>query len=769
MRKLLWQRKEKPMKKLWILLIALCLSMALLPAQAAEGAVNLDTPSDVLSIAAQGDTFYLLAMDNEMERIFYTYRVGDQEPTLLMAGAPEYTLPDGETSTALDTFFLAGEDIYALNLEKGMLLKLEAQEGKTVISQVTALDFEDFYYTEYYNDNEYTYTMNLQDWACIGQKLFVKLTNYYDGSGEPQLYSLDLVTGEKTLYASEFIQSFAPYKDGKLLCMVVDENDAYDSEKNAYKPVQFSVFDPETDTLEPLFEVEDLLYYNVSGLAYQPEGDFLYIVCPERILRVSCTDGASELGAYVPTSWYRTYEGCAIARVGDCVMVNGENGVFVRRIDPASLPDEVLTIYGGYNSDAHSKAIAKMDDIPVVFYEKGYYSTAQELGQAMVSGENEIDVLIVSLNFIDFQRMMEKGYCYDLSGSEKLSALAQQFYPIIQNEITQDGKLCAMPISSYVNTYTSSSALETKLKLEKPTSMVSLCQFLNDWGEKGYYEEFSDYQPFDETELRQLMISNALEMYVAYMQATNQTLTLDTPEFRQVMEAASAIDSSDYEMDIDWSDQDSVDELFSKNALFYSYNTLSIHKSYSAYSDEDFDYYSFLPLTLTDETPLYLPMQVDVMFINPRSQHLEAAIRYMELYMENLDTIDLAMMCPDMNEPIENPYYEENLAEYQESIDSVLKALETCKEEDRQAYQDSLENLQTYMEKYKEKQRYLADEESIAAYRAVDSQFFVLKPNIIYGDDDSLTQLFMRYMDGQLPLEQLIQEGDAKLRLMQNE
>lgn len=194
-----------------------------------------------------------------------------------------------------------------------------------------------------------------------------------------------------------------------------------------------------------------------------------------------------------------------------------------------------------------------------------------------------------------------------------------------------------------------------------------------------------------------------------------------------------------------------------------------MHKSYTAYSDEDFDYYSFLPLTLTDETPLYLPMQVDVMFINPRSQHLEAAIQYMELYMESLDTIELAMMCPDMNEPIENPYYEENLAEYQESIDSVLKALETCKEEDRQAYQDSLENLQTYMEKYKERQRYLADEESIAAYRAVDSQFFVLKPNIFYGDDDSLSQLFIRYMDGQISLEQLIQEGDAKLRLMQNE
>lgn len=754
------------MKKLWILVMALCLSMALLPAQAAEGDAALDIRSDVFSVAAQGDTFYLLASDGGMERSFYTYRVGDQEAPLLMTGTPEYTLPDGETSSVLNTFFLAGDDIYAINLENGMLLKLEAQDGKIVVSQVTALDFEDFYHTESYNDNEYTYPMELNDWACVGQQLFVRLINYYDGSGEPQLYSLDIITGEKTVYSSEYIRSFTPYKDGKMLCMVVDENNAYDSEKGAYKPVQFSVFDPETDSLEPLFEVDDLVYHSVAGMAYQPENDLLYILLPEKVFCVSCTDGTAKTGAYIPASWYRSYEGCAMARVEDYVMVNSENGVFVRKIDPTSLPTEILTIYGGYATDEHNKAIAKMGDIPVVFYDKEYYSTAQEMGQAMVSGENEIDVLVVSLNFIDFQRMMEKGYCYDLSGNEKLAAMAQQFYPCIQKEITQNGKLYAMPVSSYITTYAASTALEAKLKLEKPTSIVGLCQFLNDWGEKGYYEDFSDYQPFEETELRQLMIYNALSMYIAYMQAIDQPLTLDTPEFRQVMEAASAVDSSDYELDIDWSDQESVDELFSKSALFQTYNTLSLRKSYILSSD---DYFTFLPLTLTDDTPLYLQMEVDVMFINPRIQHLEAALRYMELYMESMTELNLAMMCPGMNEPIENPYYEENLADCQKNIDSILKVLETCKEGDRQAYQDSLKNLQEYMEEYKENRRYLADEESIAAYRALDSHFFVLKPNIFYNGDDSLTQLFTRYMDGQISLEQLILEGDAKLRLMQNE
>ncbi len=766
------------MKKIGMLLaLCLCLSLVALPALAAQGdaAMFLSNNSiydcQVRAVHAEGDTFYLVKGDTDNVLSYYSYRVGDAEPTLIMEGKIEYPQSETDQPFRVHKVFFADGAFYALNTQTGLLLKLAAENGKPVVAQAVTLDLSDFQYTETYEDQEYTYTLELQSWTAMGNKLFVCLRDYNYGDGEPQLAMLDMTTGEKTGDNVSFVRLFTPYQDGKLLCMVVDDNNMYDIDSGKYKPIPFSVFDPETDTLEPLFELADMSYYDIYAMTYDAENNWLYLACPERIYRVDCATGEFVLSAYVPCSYYQDYRGSAIARVGAHVMVLGSNGVYVRLADPAQLPKDALTIYNGYSDDAHTRVIAQMDDIPVTFFDKAYYATAQELGQAMVSGENEIDIFHVSLSYMDFQRLMEKGYCYDLSGSEKLSALAAQFYPVLSKEITLDGNLYGMPVDFYVSTWSVSSALEKKLKLECPKTLVELCQFLNDWAEKGYYEEYTDYQPFEEGELRNMVISQALSMYIDYMQATGQTLKLDTPEFREIMTAAAAVDVSDYEIQVNWEDDDSVNELFNKSGLFQNYQYLSVRNNMRFSQDEDYDTYSPMLLTLTENTPLCLSAQVEVMFINPRSKHLDAALRYLELYMENIEPSMLAMMCPDKNDPIENPHFEETLKIYRDNIDRIKKALETCKEEDKAAYQEQLENYEGYYKDWEREGKYSATAESIAAYRAYDSYFFVRKPNAFYssGSDDSLHNLLSRFLDGQLPLEQFIQEFDAKLRLMQNE
>lgn len=766
------------MKKIGMLLaLCLCLSLVALPALAAQGdaAMFLSNNSiydcQVRAVHAEGDTFYLVKGDTDNVLSYYSYRVGDAEPTLIMEGKIEYPQSETDQPFRVHKVFFADGAFYALNTQTGLLLKLAAENGKPVVAQAVTLDLSDFQYTETYEDQEYTYTLELQSWTAMGNKLFVCLRDYNYGDGEPQLAMLDMTTGEKTGDNVSFVRLFTPYQDGKLLCMVVDDNNMYDIDSGKYKPIPFSVFDPETDTLEPLFEIPYMTYYDISAMTYDAENNWLYLACPERIYRVDCATGEFVLSAYVPCSYYQDYRGSAIARVGAHVMVLGSNGVYVRLADPAQLPKDALTIYNGYSDDAHTRVIAQMDDIPVTFFDKAYYATAQELGQAMVSGENEIDIFHVSLSYMDFQRLMEKGYCYDLSGSEKLSALAAQFYPVLSKEITLDGKLYGMPVDFYVSTWSVSSALEKKLKLECPKTLVELCQFLNDWAEKGYYEEYTDYQPFEEGELRNMVISQALSMYIDYMQATGQTLKLDTPEFREIMTAAAAVDVSDYEIQVNWEDDDSVNELFNKTGLFQNYQYLSVRNNMRFSQEEDYDTYSPMLLTLTENTPLCLSAQVEVMFINPRSKHLDAALRYLELYMENIEPSMLAMMCPDKNDPIENPHFEETVKIYRNNIDRVKKALETCKEEDKAAYQEQLENYEGYYKDWEREGKYSATAESIAAYRAYDSYFFVRKTNAFYssGRDDSLSNLLSRFLDGQLPLEQFIQEFDAKLRLMQNE
>ena len=751
-----------------VFLLALCLTLVTLPALAAPGDASLFVQTDTsvrgascFSVRAEGDSFYI-AVENRGNNALelYSWRPGDEEPSLLMGGIVEFAMPNGETDRGWTDFFLREGEIWGINTNVGAAIKLSVQDGKPVAEEVIPLEFDDFTYTETVGDREYTYNHQLSGWQYIDGRLYVIMEDWNEGNGEPHLYSFDLNTGAATAYESQFITRFTPYQEGKLLCLIYDPQNSYDSEAGKYKPLNLSIFDPDTDSLTPLAEIEDIPPYDLSAISYDAESDTLYLACPEKIYRMVAL-AAPELCAYVPVSYYRDYQGNSVARAGSYVMVNGETGVFVRNADPQYLPKDALIIYGSYASDAHNKAVAELDDMPVTFYDKGYYSSAQELGQALVSGENQIDILSISLSYMDFQRLMEKGYCYDLSGSEELSAYVNSLYPFLQEGVTKDGKIFAVPVEMYMTSLGYTHYLQDT-GLIAPKTFLELCDFIQAWGDEEYYDTFSEYIPLAETNIKANLVAMAFNMYVDYLSATGQELTLDSPILREVLTAAQALDISDWEVTIDYetaTDED-WDELYSKRELLTTYANLGV-----SYAGKD-PWQTAMPITLTEDTPICIGAQVTVFFVNPRSQHLDAAIRYLEKYVDAIRPLDKAAMCPGMNDPVENEYFEQNIAYYDEQIENLKKALETAKEADKTALEEQLKNLQERREEYAAENRYSATEESIAAYRALDPYFF-LSSNFFAGDGgDEFSSLFSRYLQGQIGLEQFINEGDAKLRLM---
>lgn len=751
-----------------VFLLALCLTLVTLPALAAPGDDAFfvqEVNGRNTGVRAEGDTFYIARRGGrDYQQELYGWKVGEEEPSLLMAGVVEFPLSDGKTGQGWTDFFFREGELWGINADAGVVFKMNIQDGKPVAEEVVPLEFEDFVYTESYNDREYTYIKQLTNWQYVSGRLYVIMEDWNSGDGAPHLYSFDLTTGAVTAYESQFITNFAPYQEGKLLCLVSDSQNAYDSEARKYKPLNLSVFDPETDTLTPVGEIDGISPHDLSAMSYDPASDTLYFVCPEKIYCMKAL-AAPELCAYVPTSYYQDYAGCVIARVGSYVMVNGETGVFVRNADPQYLPKDTLTIYGSYASEEHNKAIAKLDDMPVTFYDKGYYSSAQELGQALVSGENQIDILSISLSYMDFERLMEKGYCYDLSGSEKLSAYVNSLYPFLQEGVTKDGKIFAVPVEMYMNTlgYT---AYMKETGLVPPKTFLELCDFVQAWGEEEYYDTFSDYTPFSETNIKNNLTAMAFNMYADYLAASGQELTLDSPILREVLTAAQALDVSDWEVQIDYATATDEDwnELYSKRELLTTYADLNVH-----YQGKE-PWQTAIPITLTEDTPLCISAQVTVLFVNPRSQHLDAAIRYLEAYVDAISTVNKTAMCPGMNEPVENEYFEQNIAYYDEQIENTKKALETAKEADKAAFEEQLKNLQEWRDEYEAENRYTATTESIAAYRALDPYFFLSKPSALFNTNSTeFNALFTRYLQGQISLEQFINEGDAKLRLMRLE
>lgn len=768
-----------PMKR-WILatLLALCLCLAALPALAAPGDATLFryTNSDLYraridTVMTNGDAFYLCNMAMQM----YVWKVGDDAPVLYLDGvAQDYAAAlEQEDKTTLelpDALFFSGDQLCALYLRRQKLVHIKPQDGKMAVDRIVALDNADeLLTTESHSDGEeYTYPKGDQrGFVCVGGKLFLTVEDYNSNSTACQLFSIDVETGETTAYETPNIECIAPYKDGKLLCLTYDRETIWDEKTQSYGAVTLAVFDPETEEMTTVGEAALGAPYGIAGIAYDEETDVLYMAFPEKIYRM-VGFAAPELCAYAPISDYGSRGVPPIATARGVVVLCGFDVVIARNADPQYLAKETLTVYGGYASDEHNRAIAQMEDIPVTFYNDTYFTSAQELGQAMVSGENAIDVFIIDMSYMDFTRLMEKGYCYDLSESEKLKAFADELYPFIREAVEQDGKLMAVPVSSSNASfaYYPNNLKETGLNI--PKTFLEFCQFLSDWGEKEYYDTYGDFSPIEWTEnIRGQLIGMGLSLYANYLMATGQDFTLDTDLFRQVMAAAAQVDASAWETSLNWDDDDEVNEFFDKKQLFSDYGNISLR--YSRHSDSQ--YYSVVaPLSLTEDTEAVIPLNVRVAFINPRSQHIPAAIRYLELYTESLAEIDRAEMCPDMNDPVEDPSYERTIASWSADIALTEKALAEAAPEEKTELEDRLARMRENLAEYEKENRYSTTPESIAAYREMAKRFYLVRPNVLRNDSDgALSGLFLRYIDGQLTLEQLIREGESKLRLMRLE
>ena len=762
-----FEKKEiNTMKKITLLcILTLALSLLALPALAAPGDAALfpadmsNRGSRVDSVAVWEGTYYIV-YDGQI----YTWHVGDEAPALLAEKMQEYQVSEEETSNLLLNVYIQDGKLYTINKEAGLLIPLKIENGVASAEKIVKLDYTDLSYTETWSGHDYVYPLSMVNWTFCGGKLFMTALNDNGNDNERLFVSFNPETGEKTMYETKGVYKCTPYKDGKLLCMVVDENGMWDNEKEQYRPLSFSIFDPETDTLAPVGEIAGIEPYKLSAVLYDAAADTLYLPVSEKIYR-SVSFGPLELCAYVPISYFEEayYRGMPAVYDNGYVLAKGENGLFARNVDPQYLPEFALSIYGGYADYAHNQAIAKLDDLAVTFYDKAYYSTAQEMGQALVSGENQIDILKLSLSYIDFQRLMDKGYCYDLSASETLSAYADSLYPFIKEGMSKDGKLYAVPVDCYNHVFSYTTALD-ELGLPAPATLLDLVQFLQDWGDNGYYETYSEYQPIDWVGIKSQLFNLALSLYQDYCEATKQPLSFSSPLLRQVLQAVENLDVSDWETKLDWETATDEDwnDFYQRDFLFLDYSNLS-PRYYSKESTV------MQPLKLTEDTPLAIGMEIEVFFINPRSAHPEAALRYLEAYVESMDVFEKVKMCPAMNDPIENPQYESNIKAMEQRLAEVKAAAEKAEGADKTDAEEQVKMVEESMTQYAAKARYTATAESIAAYRAWDQYFFLRTANVLSTDDGDMSSLTQRYLDGQIPLDQFLQEADAKLRLMQLE
>ena len=602
--------------------------------------------------------------------------------------------------------------------------------------------------------------------ACDGEYLYVLLFDYDTTQdwGNNQLLKISLADGSATRLTQDYLCGLAMTPDGLM--------GLYRDWSNYEAPPALVAVDRDTAALTTLATLDA---NDASGLTWDPATGYLYMACRTQLMRYRSGMAQPELCGYLLPNV--NAETCAVVQ-GQYLCGNWANdGEYIASTstDPAKLPTRVLRLVNYGDSDI-LYAFCKAHPEIAVTEPDSYAYTAEAISQEMLSGGNSTDVYTMFLPNGAFTALRDKGYVADLSSSQALTDFVGRVYPQFSRMLfNNDGKLVAFPLEVQASCMGYFPAALEKVGLtvdDLPASIEGLMDFILMWQED-YAEEYPEVTLFGDYvyNLDQQVFSLIFNQRVVDCAAAGEPLTFNTPEMRAILTKWEQLRSTLQELS---------QETDGNVGVVYASDGEGINQLFTTYADPLPQRYGHDPqwdgvpmhLSLTDGSEPYISTSMAVSFVNPNSPNLDLAILWLEFYAEHMSLDEQIAMLPDVNEPMEYMYYQQNLESVQESIASMEAALAEADEADKAMYEENLTWMREELADT-EARRWAVSEEDIAAYRELAPQLIVAdSADFLSSSTDGANEaskLMQRYMDGQIGADQFIRELDRIIQMMQME
>lgn len=746
--------------KRFVWLLALCLILTASSALAEN--------RDVFPVETEDQVFHsgmalvdgqLLLMRNDG---LYAYTPGQPEAELVMPQDIAAMVNMEEETKRFDVLLADAGQVYAFDLMAGRLYPATVAEGQVTLGERIQLDLSDMVEE---HDNFTFMSERPEGMLLHNGRLYMLTRNYRDGSGASQLICFDLASGERTTFQTPHIAHIASYKDGKLLAVLFDTENGYDERTGKVRPAMLAVFDPESDTAADLGLLTDS--EGADGLlGYDAEKDIIYTARHGKLYRRTAQDMTQdELVGYVPSNQFWGVVSGSIIALEDGVAVLTGNNLYIRDADPAKLPAHTLTVYGNYGDTAHRAAQALMPEVPVLLRDREYFGSAQELGQALVSGENTIDVYFLDYSFIDVMNLMKKGYAHDLSGSQRLQEHVDKLYPMFKEAGMLDGKLLMVPVETSIgNTLTAFSSRFEQTGLTIPQTYAQLIELVAAWPDT-YAEQYPDMKPLQTEDYRRELMYLGMELYQNLRAYQGQELHYDDPLFRKMMAAMDQLDTRDLDQVVDYSSMEDMEAFFSQEPLLMQSGGMQPSSFQYAPKEQ-----RLVMLAADEGEPAPVPVMLRLAAINPRSANIDLALQYLENYVASLSAEMQVMLMPGCNDPVLNPQYDQIMEQINATVQAYEDMLRKAEDAARAEMESVLAEIKKSRDMMAEESRYLFGEQAIQTYRDLMNTAF-LKPYdpANFGGTGDMYNLYDRYLQKQIDLDTFIREADGKLRLMRLE
>lgn len=278
------------------------------------------------------------------------------------------------------------------------------------------------------------------------------------------------------------------------------------------------------------------------------------------------------------------------------------------------------------------------------------YLSYGELSQAMLTGSDEFDVYVTSLNWPDYDALYDKGYLVPLE-DEELKAWAARVYPGMAEAFTRDGDLVAIPVEIDIEGMTYNPRVTQALGIsELPTTMREFFHLLAQLSHSdlGDYFVLDPYEPNLKKTMLYWFLGKAL---FASQQLEDTRGFFNTPEMRATLEEFEQINFDAFPQGWEDGDDYTKDVLFSSNILncdwYYWYQGVY-------HSDA-----IVMPLSVQPGQPGFLYASMYVAIINPHTRHPQAARLLLKALWADLPETMQANLLADWDTPILDENQEE--------------------------------------------------------------------------------------------------------------
>lgn len=434
-------------------------------------------------------------------------------------------------------------------------------------------------------------------------------------------------------------------------------------------------------------------------------------------------------------------------------VTGGFSGVALRALNREGESGEVLTVNDPDNGGEAQNAIIRFMN------EQGAEVAAvqqDDVLTALLTKSTAFDVALLSTHYNggDLRAILSRGWARPIE-SEALAEYVSGMYPAVSNALMRDGQALGVPFSVDVTVPGLCAGALKALGLtidDVPTSWPALIDWLNGliptaeiplWESSG-----------DAAQVRRELVDMILDAYRLELDAGTVS-GYDTDELRAALAAVERLDAEGLSEQFE-----RVGDAFEFYPLFTSIAMGGIDGA--TYQEE----YDTIPLylSLSDALPRRIALRSSVAIINPYSEHIELATRFLETLAETDGLASRTMLRPDLNETVRSADYERNTSEYDDKIARLEEELKTAEGDAKDVIEQDLANArQTRADM--ENWYWIVSAQSLERYRGSDAGVvFDLRTG-----DYSFYEAIDQYCGGQINMDAFIAALQKKLEMRRME